>query len=207
MAVELAQRANRRERAGLFEAGRAVWESFYGNASAARESAARALELGKDGREVQYAAAFALALAADLPRTRALADALHREFPEDTFVQFMYLPTLRALDGGNFVMYLGTFSKILSPGLRIGWLEAPGPVLSKINLGKHAADLCSSSMTSYLVSTYFAQANWLDYVGTMTEVYRGRRDTMLAALERHFPGEASWTHPQGGLFIWATTTR
>lgn len=114
------------------------------------------------------------------------------------------LPTLRSLDGGNFVMYLGTFSKILSPGIRVGWLEAPAPVLGKVNLGKQAADLCTSSMTTYLVATYFEQANWLDYVASMTEVYRERRDVMLAALERYFPPQASWTRPEGGLFIWAT---
>jgi tetratricopeptide (TPR) repeat protein len=95
--VEVAQRSGRRERAGLFEAARAVWEAFYGNAAAARQSAAKALELGRGGREVNYAAAFALALAGDLPQSRALAEDLAREFPEDTSVQFMYLPTLRAL--------------------------------------------------------------------------------------------------------------
>ena len=95
--VELAQRSGRRERAGLFEAARAVWEAFYGNAAAARQSAAKALELGRGGREVNYAAAFALALAGDLPQSRALAEDLAREFPEDTSVQFLYLPTLRAL--------------------------------------------------------------------------------------------------------------
>jgi serine/threonine protein kinase/tetratricopeptide (TPR) repeat protein len=94
--VEFAQRSGRRERAGLFEAARAVWEAFYGNAAAARQSATQALELGR-GREVDYAAAFALALAGDLPRSRALAEDLARELPEDTSVQFMYLPTLRAL--------------------------------------------------------------------------------------------------------------
>jgi tetratricopeptide (TPR) repeat protein len=95
--VEIAERSGRRERAGLFEAGRAVWEAFYGNAAAARQSATRALELGRGGREVEYAAAFALALAGDLPQSRVLAQNLAREFPEDTSVQFMYLPTLRAL--------------------------------------------------------------------------------------------------------------
>jgi tetratricopeptide (TPR) repeat protein len=94
--VEIAQRSGRRERAGLFEAGRAVWEAFYGNAAAARQSASTALALGR-GRDVDYAAAFALALAGDLSRSRALAEDLAREFPEDTFVQFMYLPTLQAL--------------------------------------------------------------------------------------------------------------
>ncbi len=94
--IEIAQQASRRERAGLFEAARAVWEAFYGNAVAARQNATRALELGR-GREVDYAAAFALALSGDLPKARALAEDLAREFPEDTSVQFMYLPTLRAL--------------------------------------------------------------------------------------------------------------
>ena len=95
--VEIAQQSGRRERAGLFEAARAVWEAFYGNAAAARQSATKALALGRGGREVDYAAAFALALSGDLPQSRALAEDLAREFPEDTSVQFMYLPTLRAL--------------------------------------------------------------------------------------------------------------
>jgi tetratricopeptide (TPR) repeat protein len=95
--VQIAQKSDRLERAGLFETATAVWEAFYGNAAAARQSATRALELGRGGREVDYAAAFALALAGDLPQSRALAQDLAREFPEDTSVQFMYLPTLRAL--------------------------------------------------------------------------------------------------------------
>jgi len=94
--VEIAQRAGQGERAGLFQAGRAVWEAFYGNAAAARQSAGTALELGR-GRDVDYAAAFALALSGGLPQSQALAENLAREFPEATFVQFMYLPTLRAL--------------------------------------------------------------------------------------------------------------
>jgi tetratricopeptide (TPR) repeat protein len=94
--VEIAQQSGRRDQAGLFEAGRAVWEAFYGNVAAARQSARKALSLGR-GRNVDYAAAFALALSGDLPQPRALADDLAREGPEDTFVQFMYLPTIRAL--------------------------------------------------------------------------------------------------------------
>jgi tetratricopeptide (TPR) repeat protein len=96
VAVEIAQRLGQDERAGLFEAARAVWEAFYGNAAAARQSAGNALGLGR-GREVDYAAAFALALAGDLPQSRRLAEDLAREYPESTFVQSMYLPTLRAL--------------------------------------------------------------------------------------------------------------
>jgi len=112
--------------------------------------------------------------------------------------------TLRSLDGGVFVMYLGTFSKILSPGIRLGWIVAPGPVLEKLNLGKQAADLCTSTLSQVMVSSYFDQVRWQDYVESLTEIYRGRRDTMLDALERHFPAQAEWTRPGGGLFIWAT---
>jgi tetratricopeptide (TPR) repeat protein/predicted Ser/Thr protein kinase len=94
--VEVARQSGRRERAGLFEAARAVWEAFYGNGAAARQSAGKALALGR-GRHVDYAAAFALALSGSLPQSRALGEDLAREFPEDTSVQFLYLPTLRAL--------------------------------------------------------------------------------------------------------------
>ena len=114
------------------------------------------------------------------------------------------LPTLRALDGGTFVIYASTFSKILSPGVRLGWAVAPGPVLEKMNIGKQSADLCSSSITQYFVSAYFDSRPWQDYVQSLIEIYRRRRDVMLDALAEHFPREAEWTHPQGGLFIWAT---
>ncbi len=114
------------------------------------------------------------------------------------------LPTLRSLDGGEYVLYLGTFSKILSPGLRLGWASAPRPVLDKLNLGKQGADLCSSSFSQAFVAAYFAAQDWRSYLRTLTELYRKRRDTMLDALAEHLPSEASWTRPAGGLFVWAT---
>jgi 2-aminoadipate transaminase len=115
------------------------------------------------------------------------------------------VPTLRALDGGEFVIYLGTFSKILSPGIRLGWAAAPRPVLAKMNIGKQAADLCSSSMTQHFVAAYFEDTGrWRDYLRSLAEIYRRRRDTMLDALAEHFPAEAEWTRPAGGLFVWAT---
>jgi 2-aminoadipate transaminase len=113
------------------------------------------------------------------------------------------LPTLRSLDD-EFVIYAGTFSKILSPGVRLGWAVAPAPVLAKMNIGKQASDLCSSSISQYFVSAYFESGPWLKYVHSLIEIYRRRRDVMLDALAEHFPREAEWTHPQGGLFIWAT---
>jgi 2-aminoadipate transaminase len=128
------------------------------------------------------------------------------------------LPTLYSLDaqavgrGGasDLVIYLGTFSKILSPGLRLGWAVAPRPVLEKLNLGKQGADLCSSPITQMFVAAYFNEQDatgargWREYVDRLKDLYRGRRDVMLEALAEHFGEGARWTTPQGGLFIWAT---
>jgi 2-aminoadipate transaminase len=114
------------------------------------------------------------------------------------------LPTLRSLDEHEFVVYLGTFSKILSPGIRLGWAVAPRPVLQKMNVGKQGVDLCSSSMTQLFVAAYFESGRWQDYLDSLVGIYRRRRDTMLAALADHFPPESEWTRPQGGLFLWAT---
>ena len=113
-------------------------------------------------------------------------------------------PTLRSLDGGVYVMYLGTFSKLLSPGIRLGWVVAPPPVLEKINLGKQAADLCTSTLTQLMVSAFFDQGMWRDYVDSLNEIHRGRRDAMLDALAEFFPRQAEWTRPAGGLFVWVT---
>jgi 2-aminoadipate transaminase len=113
------------------------------------------------------------------------------------------LPTLRSLDE-EFIIYASTFSKILSPGVRLGWTAAPAPVLAKMTLGKQASDLCSSSISQYFVSAYFESGPWEEYVRSLIEIYRRRRDVMLDALAEEFPRAAEWTHPQGGLFIWAT---
>jgi 2-aminoadipate transaminase len=131
------------------------------------------------------------------------------------------LPTLYSLDAeasasgspptrSDLVIYLGTFSKILSPGLRLGWAVAPRPVLEKLNLGKQGADLCSSPVTQMFVAAYFGERDahggpgWIDYVERLRYLYRERRDVMFEALAEHFGEHASWTQPQGGLFIWAT---
>jgi serine/threonine protein kinase len=95
-AVELAEQAGQRERAATYKAANAIWEAMFGNARAAPQIAMLALELSK-GRDVEYAVAFALALAGDSARAQGLADDLARRFPEDTSVQFNYLPTLRAI--------------------------------------------------------------------------------------------------------------
>jgi 2-aminoadipate transaminase len=155
-----------------------------------------------------------------LPRRQRLVDlARERELlvlEDNPYSLLRYegdgLPTLRALetpkgsrDGGDFVIYAGTMSKILSPGIRVGWVVAPRPVLTKLNLGKQAADLCSSSLTQYFVAAYFAQDGaWRRYIEVMCDCYRDRRDAMLDALAEQMPAQAQWTRPQGGLFVWVT---
>jgi len=113
------------------------------------------------------------------------------------------LPTLHSLDD-EFVIYASTFSKILSPGLRLGWAVAPSPILHKMQVGKQGSDLSSSSISQYFVTAYFEAVPWENYIRSLLEIYRRRRDVMLDSLAEHFPREAEWTHPQGGLFIWAT---
>jgi 2-aminoadipate transaminase len=112
--------------------------------------------------------------------------------------------SLYSLDGGDYVLYLGTFSKILSPGIRLGWLCAPPPVMEKAVLGKQAADLCTSTLSQYFVHEYFSEGRWQEYIASLCGVYRKRRDAMLDALESYFPAEATWSRPEGGLFLWAT---
>jgi 2-aminoadipate transaminase len=114
------------------------------------------------------------------------------------------LPTLYSLDGGAYVVYLGTFSKILSAGLRIGWTVSPTPIREKIVLGKQAADLCTSTLTQTFAGEYFKADRWREYVDDLIGIYRARRDAMVGAMAEYFPHGATWTRPEGGLFVWAT---
>lgn len=102
---------------------------------------------------------------------------------------------------GN-VIYLSTFSKILAPGLRLGWVVAPVEVIEKLVLGKQGADLHTSTFDE-MVAYEVARGGFLDnHVRVIRSVYRERRDAMLESLEKYFPEEVCWTKPQGGLFLW-----
>ncbi len=114
------------------------------------------------------------------------------------------LPTLYSLDGGGYVIYLGTFSKILSAGLRIGWIVSPTPIREKVVLGKQAADLCTSTLTQDFAGEYFRKGRWQEYVDDLIGIYRSRRDAMTGAMAEYFPHGATWNRPEGGLFVWAT---
>jgi 2-aminoadipate transaminase len=119
------------------------------------------------------------------------------------------LPTIAALEQesgaeADRVVYLGTFSKIFAPGVRLGWVHAQPGILHKINIGKQGADLCSSNLSQMLICSYFQNADWRAYVNRLTTIYKERRDAMLDALAEFMPKEVHWTHPEGGLFVWAT---
>ena len=109
---------------------------------------------------------------------------------------------LKALD--DRVIYLGTVSKIFAPGLRCGWIAAPRSIIGKVNLVKQGSDLCGSSFDQIVVEHYFTDTPWQRTLQKFVKTYKVRRDAMLAALEEHFPPEASWTHPEGGFFVWVT---
>ncbi len=102
-------------------------------------------------------------------------------------------------------VYLGSFSKVLAPGLRVGWMAIrDGALYDRVLVAKQASDLHTGSLTQRIVQHFVAQPGRLDrHVASLRAVYRERRDTMLRALERHLPAGTRWTIPGGGLFIWA----
>ena len=121
------------------------------------------------------------------------------------------LPSLLTLEGqdqegiydGN-VIYLGTFSKILAPGMRLGWVIAPPEVIHKLVQAKQGADLHTASFTQ-LIAYELARDGFLErHVDLIRQTYRSRRDAMLEAMQEHFPAQVQWTHPEGGMFLWVT---
>lgn len=112
-------------------------------------------------------------------------------------------PPLRALDD-SWVFYLGSFSKILAPALRLGWMIVPESLVSKLKVVKEMGDLESSALTQRAISAYLDTDHFPKHLATLQQTYGARRDAMLQALQDHFPTHARWTHPDAGMFIWVT---
>jgi DNA-binding transcriptional MocR family regulator len=114
------------------------------------------------------------------------------------------MPCLRTLDPDN-VIYLGTVSKTFSPGVRVGWALAEQSVVQRLVLAKESADLCSSNLTMLITEHWFSDdERWRGTLAALVDTYRARRDVMLEALDEHLGGDATWTHPRGGFYVWVT---
>jgi 2-aminoadipate transaminase len=113
------------------------------------------------------------------------------------------LPPVRTFMGDHGLL-LGTFSKIVAPGLRLGWICAPKPVMDKLIVAKQAADLHSNILAQLIVCEHLAAFDLDAYLETVRKLYRTQRDLMIALMEKNFPSEVRFTRPEGGMFIWVT---
>jgi DNA-binding transcriptional MocR family regulator len=126
---------------------------------------------------------------------------LEDDFDADLLYEGEDLPPLKGLPGGREVIYTGTFSKVLFPGIRLGWVVAPPPVIERLAAAKQAADL-STSLLFQAAMVRFAQGRSLESHTVMVRgEYRRRRDALLGALEKEMPSGATWTRPAGGFSL------
>ncbi|HEY3293705.1 MAG TPA: PLP-dependent aminotransferase family protein [Candidatus Nanopelagicaceae bacterium] len=108
---------------------------------------------------------------------------------------------MRAEDSEN-VIYLGSFSKTIAAGLRVGWALVPPSLKEKLVIASESSILCPSNFTQLTISNYLADQPWRDQIASFVELYKVRRDAMLESLEQYFPASATWTKPGGGFYVW-----
>jgi 2-aminoadipate transaminase len=145
---------------------------------------------------------------------RAAVLALAEEFDflvieDDPYGELVYVDgadtmAMKARDTSGRVLYLGSFSKVLAPGLRCGWIVAPKPLVDRLEIAKQAADLCSGMLDQSIVDEIVARGELRPQIDKVRAFYRGKRGVMIEELERHFRGHAKWTSADGGLFTWVT---
>ncbi len=136
-----------------------------------------------------------------------LADRYNVPILEDDFVgdlryEGSTLPALKALDPGGRVIYVNTFSKMLIPGLRVGYLAADGPIYDSLVQYKRVSDMATSSLLQRALEAYVTVGRYQAHLRRSSQVYRKRRDAMLQAIDRYMPAGVQVDPPQGGLFIW-----
>jgi 2-aminoadipate transaminase len=112
------------------------------------------------------------------------------------------VPAIYSLDTKNQVIVLGTFSKLLCPGLRIAWIIAPAEWMDRMVVAKQGMDLCSPSFTQLIVAEYMKQGLLQPQIESIRKLYARKRAAMLAALKKYMPKGVKWTQPEGGLFLW-----
>jgi 2-aminoadipate transaminase len=111
---------------------------------------------------------------------------------------------VKAFPGGEQVIYLSSFSKVVTPGLRTAFLAGPEWVIEKLELAKQAADLCSSSLDQRLIYEYCKRGLYDEHLGEVRDFYDAKCTVMLQALEKYMPKNVEWTRPKGGMFVWLT---
>ena len=112
------------------------------------------------------------------------------------------IPALKSMDTNGLVIFTSTFSKTFCPGLRIGWIAAEEKFIEKYVLIKQGADLCTSIRSQMEIATYMDDYDFEANVEKLIQLYRVRRDVMIEMLEKNLPQNVTFTHPQGGLFLW-----
>ncbi|HZK40997.1 MAG TPA: PLP-dependent aminotransferase family protein [Atribacterota bacterium] len=114
------------------------------------------------------------------------------------------IPSIYSLEKNGSVISLGTFSKILCPGLRLAWILGNKEIIRKMAILKQATDLCTSTLTQLIACEYCQSGKLEENIKSNVKIYKKKRDAILNALEKYFPKEAVWTKPQGGFFVVAT---
>ncbi|MBR5199565.1 MAG: PLP-dependent aminotransferase family protein [Bacteroidales bacterium] len=114
-----------------------------------------------------------------------------------------HIPTMYSLDPDR-VIHLGSFSKIFAPGFRLGWAIAHPEILDKIYVCKQSLDLCPPIFDQYVAAEFLASGRLDENLLKSIELYKGKRDLLLGLLEEHMPEGVTWTHPEGGLFLFLT---
>jgi 2-aminoadipate transaminase len=145
-------------------------------------------------------------------REQVLEIAKQRDFlivEDDPYGELVYVERadttpIKSRDHEGRVLYLGTFSKILAPGVRCGWIVGPKPLIDRIEIAKQAADLCSGMLDQSIIDEYCNAGELPAQIERVRAFYRSKRAVLLDALEKHFDGRARWTAATGGLFTFMT---
>jgi 2-aminoadipate transaminase len=127
---------------------------------------------------------------------------------DDPYGELLYVDAditpMKAHDKSERIIYLGSFSKVLAPGLRCGWIAAALPLVERLEIAKQAADLCSGMLDQSIVDEFCAAGELRPQIDKVRAFYRGKRAVMLDALAEHFADSAEWTNASGGLFTFVT---
>jgi 2-aminoadipate transaminase len=145
-------------------------------------------------------------------RAEILAIAEEHDFliiEDDPYGELLYVEgadttAMKSRDANGRVLYLGSFSKVLAPGLRCGWMIGSRELLDRIEIAKQAADLCSGTLDQSIVDAFIAAGELEPQIQKVRAFYRGKRAVLIEGLERHFTGSAEWTAAVGGLFTFVT---